>query len=94
MFDLTIRWKDEDGTWKPFDLMDIAHLPVSHACYLFSHGTLVVAKEDGHYIVNNAELAARYRRDKKPVTTFDKVLQDVARIDLPLGKVGFVSSLA
>lgn len=90
MSDLEILWNDESG-WVPFNLDDVAHLPVRHSCHLFSGTRQVVAKQSGTYIVNSVDLQQKYRVQKKRCVTFQEILDRGGdRLDKKLSEVGFI----
>ncbi|KAA0888806.1 hypothetical protein [Oryzomonas rubra] len=91
---IAIQWQNKKGTWAPFEVTDVLHMSVSHSCYLFLDGRLpVVAREGEVFIVNTPALEKKYRKNGKKVTTFSTILQDTARLDFPLGDVGFLEPL-
>lgn len=90
MSDIEIRWKNGDA-WEQFPVGDILHLPVRHACHLFSGKLPVIAKQNGHYIVNSVDLQKQYRVKRHRVNTFAELLdRDGDRLDKKLSVVGFV----
>lgn len=90
MSDLEIRWKNGEE-WVQFPLGDIAHMPLSHACHLFSNSAPVIAKQSGSYVVNSKELQQKYRVQRKRCSTFQEILdRGGERLGKKLSEVGFV----
>ena len=90
MSDIEIRFKRGED-WEQFPVGDILHMPVRHACHLFSGVFPVIAKQNGHYIVNSADLQKQYRVRKHRVTTFSELLERGGdRLDKSLSVVGFI----
>ena len=90
MSDIEIRWKKGD-VWEQFPVGDILHLPVRHACHLLSGKLPVIAKQNGHYIVNSADLQKQYRVKRHRVNTFAELLDRGGdRLDKKLSVVGLV----
>lgn len=90
MSNIDISFK-RDGVWVEFPVDSILHLPVRHACHLFSGNLPVVAKQNGHYFVNSTDLQKQYRVRKNRVTTFAELLERGGeRLDKKLSVGGFV----
>ena len=90
MSEIDIRWKNGDD-WVEFPVSDISHLPVRHACHLFSGKLPVIAKQNGHYFVNSPDLQKQYRVRKFRVTTFAELLERGGdRLEQKLSVGGFV----
>ena len=90
MSDIEIRFKRGDE-WEQFPQEDILHMPLRHACHLFSGPVPVIAKQSGHYIVNSADLQKQYRVRRHKVTTFEDLLQRGGdHLDKKLSVGGFI----
>jgi len=90
MSDIDIRFKRGEE-WVSFPVGDILHMPLRHACHLFSGKLPVIAKQNGHYIVNSADLQKQYRVKRHRVNTFAELLdRGGERLDKKLSVAGFV----
>ena len=90
--DLTIKWVKEDKTWGDFDLDSILHMPVRHACHLFSNKIPILAKQGEVYITNTQALVDKCRKEGKKVTTFEKILETGGeKLDKALEVGGFLT---
>ncbi len=87
--DTILKWKDTDGTYKPFDNSEINHQSRDHAIALFSNGIPVIASENGTFITNSADLAATYRAKGKPIVMF-KDLQPSEKTFADVGFLGVI----
>lgn len=90
--DIIIQWRSGSG-WVDFDLGDILHYPVSHACHLFSKSIPVVAREGNRYVVSTKKLLEDYRKNGKDVRLFSDVLADADRAGRRFGSCGFFGRL-
>ena len=89
---IIIKWQSADKTWNDLDLSGINHLPVSHACHLFSGKIPVIAKQAGSYIVNTPELMEQYKKAGKKCRDFASLLAG-GGLDQPLEVAGFLNNL-
>ena len=89
--DVTLFDKAKAGKWQMLDLKTIDHMPVKHACTLFSNTKIpVIAKQDGAYVVNTEDLKARYRKSGKTVTMFQTLLDSGSALQHPISDRGFI----
>jgi hypothetical protein len=87
---IEIRFKRGEE-WVSFPVSDILHMPLRHACHLFSGVYPVVAKQSGAYVVNSADLQKQYRIKRRRVSTFADILASGGdRLDKKLSVVGFI----
>jgi hypothetical protein len=87
---IEIRFKRGEE-WESFPVGDILHMPLRHACHLFSGVFPVVVKQSGAYVVNSDDLQKQYRIKRCRVYTFADILASSSdRLDKKLSEVGFI----
>ena len=83
---IKIKWRDKNGTWQPFDVRDIEHMPRNHSLNLFLNSTAIIAKDGDVYLTNNKAVFDDYKAKGKVIQYF----KDCVHSDLPLEEVGFI----
>ena len=81
----TIQWKSADG-WQTFDTRDLLAMSRTHAINLFSGRIPVIALEDGRYITNREDIAAKYRAKGSKCLMFT----DIPASERSFNAVGFL----
>ena len=91
--ELTMKYQDQSGAWKAFDLNELMDEPVRHSVLMFSRTSIpVIVRQGEAYIVNTEDLKQRYRKAGKKVWMFSTILTspgDVS-LDKPLAERGFL----